>query len=104
MDKIEGIPRRADGRDRGDRIVELAACWAIVLIITGLFLWFPKIKTKAKKEASRDPVPEARQQADSPQGPARRSRLLDRGRHAVSHYDRLALVRPVGQQFSNHGN
>ena len=86
--------------------MELAACWAIVLIITGLFLWFPKNKTKAKEKKPRgDPVPEARQgQADSPQGPARRSRLLDRGRHAVSHYDRLALVRPVGQQFSNHGN
>jgi uncharacterized iron-regulated membrane protein len=28
----------------GDRIVELAACWTIVLIITGLYLWFPKKK------------------------------------------------------------
>ncbi|WP_293884253.1 PepSY domain-containing protein [Sphingomonas sp.] len=25
----------------GDRIVELAACWALVLIVTGLFLWWP---------------------------------------------------------------
>ena len=28
----------------GDRIVELAACWAVVLIVTGLYLWFPKKK------------------------------------------------------------
>ncbi|WP_076073145.1 PepSY-associated TM helix domain-containing protein [Sphingomonas montana] len=26
----------------GDRIVELAACWAIVLIATGLYLWWPR--------------------------------------------------------------
>jgi len=26
----------------GDRIVELAACSAVVLIVTGLYLWFPK--------------------------------------------------------------
>ncbi|MFT4089837.1 MAG: PepSY domain-containing protein [Asticcacaulis sp.] len=26
----------------GDRIVELAACWALVLIITGLYLWWPR--------------------------------------------------------------
>lgn len=28
----------------GDRIVELAACWAIVLIVTGLYLWLPRKK------------------------------------------------------------
>jgi len=26
----------------GDRIVELAACWALVLIVTGLCLWWPR--------------------------------------------------------------
>nr|WP_232337111.1 PepSY domain-containing protein [Lysinibacillus timonensis] len=26
----------------GDRIVELVTCWAIVLIVTGLYLWFPR--------------------------------------------------------------
>lgn len=26
----------------GDYIVELAACWALVLVITGLYLWFPR--------------------------------------------------------------
>lgn len=25
----------------GDRLVELAACWAIVMILTGLYLWWP---------------------------------------------------------------
>jgi uncharacterized iron-regulated membrane protein len=26
----------------GDRIVELAACWALVLMVTGLYLWWPR--------------------------------------------------------------
>jgi uncharacterized iron-regulated membrane protein len=30
----------------GDRLVELAACWTLVLIVTGLYLWLPKSKTK----------------------------------------------------------
>jgi uncharacterized iron-regulated membrane protein len=28
----------------GDRIVELAACWAVVLIVSGIYLWYPKKK------------------------------------------------------------
>jgi uncharacterized iron-regulated membrane protein len=28
----------------GDRIVELAACWALVLIATGLYLWWPRAR------------------------------------------------------------
>lgn len=28
--------------DVGDAIVELAACWALVLIVTGLYLWWPR--------------------------------------------------------------
>ena len=28
--------------DRGSMIVEIAACWAIVMILTGLFLWWPR--------------------------------------------------------------
>lgn len=28
--------------DRGSMIVELAACWAIVMIVTGLVLWWPR--------------------------------------------------------------
>lgn len=49
----------------GDRIVELAACWGIVLVITGLYLWFPRKHqgihgtliprlTKGKKILTRD--------------------------------------------------
>lgn len=30
----------------GDRMVELAACWTLVLIITGLYLWLPTRKGK----------------------------------------------------------
>jgi uncharacterized iron-regulated membrane protein len=28
--------------DRGSNIVELAASWAIVMIVTGLYLWWPR--------------------------------------------------------------
>lgn len=28
--------------DRGSNLVELAACWTIVLLLTGLFLWWPR--------------------------------------------------------------
>ena len=32
----------------GDRIVELVACWTIIMIISGLFLWYPRAKEKIK--------------------------------------------------------
>ena len=31
--------------ERGDAVVELAACWALMLIATGLFLWWPRGRT-----------------------------------------------------------
>ncbi len=45
MNKIEEIHGELMAGTIGDRIVELVACWAIVLIVTGLFLWFPRKKT-----------------------------------------------------------
>ncbi|WP_112182459.1 MULTISPECIES: PepSY domain-containing protein [Paraliobacillus] len=42
MDKIEEIHGELMAGTWGDRLVELAACWAIVLIVTGFYLWFPK--------------------------------------------------------------
>ncbi|MFC0560874.1 PepSY-associated TM helix domain-containing protein [Halalkalibacter alkalisediminis] len=30
----------------GDRLVELVACWTLVLILTGMYLWLPKNKCK----------------------------------------------------------
>ncbi len=30
----------------GDRIVELAACWTLILILSGVYLWFPKQKLR----------------------------------------------------------
>jgi len=31
----------------GDRIVELAACWALVLLVTGMILWWPRGRWRA---------------------------------------------------------
>lgn len=42
MDRIEELHGELMVGTIGDRIVELAACWALVLIVTGLYLWFPK--------------------------------------------------------------
>ncbi|WP_257535566.1 PepSY-associated TM helix domain-containing protein [Mesobacillus foraminis] len=42
MDKIEEFHGELMAGTLGDRIVELVACWAVVLIITGIYLWFPK--------------------------------------------------------------
>lgn len=47
MDKIEEIHGELMAGTIGDRIVELAASWAVVLIVTGSFLWFPKKVTGA---------------------------------------------------------
>ncbi|MDW7613789.1 PepSY domain-containing protein [Peribacillus simplex] len=44
MDKIEEIHGELMAGTLGDRIVELAACWAVVLIVSGLYLWYPKKK------------------------------------------------------------
>ncbi|WP_413303807.1 PepSY domain-containing protein [Bacillus sp. 1P10SD] len=44
MNKIEEFHGELMASTLGDRIVELAACWTIVLIITGLYLWYPKKK------------------------------------------------------------
>ncbi len=46
MDKIEEFHGELMAGTLGDRIVELAACWALVLIITGLYLWFPRKKLR----------------------------------------------------------
>ena len=37
----------------GSYLVELAACWSIVLIITGSYLWLTKAKTSAKEDSKR---------------------------------------------------
>ncbi|MBT2668540.1 PepSY domain-containing protein [Bacillus sp. ISL-4] len=46
MDKIEEIHGELMAGTLGDRIVELAACWAVVLIVSGLYLWYPKSKLR----------------------------------------------------------
>ncbi|MFB4165014.1 PepSY-associated TM helix domain-containing protein [Alteribacillus sp. JSM 102045] len=42
MNKIEEIHGELMAGTTGDRMVELAACWAIILIVTGIYLWWPK--------------------------------------------------------------
>ncbi|MGD6957434.1 PepSY-associated TM helix domain-containing protein [Rossellomorea aquimaris] len=46
MDKIVEFHGELMAGTIGDRIVELVASWAIVLIVTGIFLWFPRKKDK----------------------------------------------------------
>ncbi|MFD1173402.1 PepSY-associated TM helix domain-containing protein [Oceanobacillus picturae] len=42
MDKIEEFHGELMVGTLGDRIVELAASWGVVLIVTGIFLWLPR--------------------------------------------------------------
>ncbi|SFJ54867.1 Uncharacterized iron-regulated membrane protein [Thermoflavimicrobium dichotomicum] len=42
MDKIEKLHGELMAGTLGDRLVELAACWAIILLITRIFLWWPR--------------------------------------------------------------
>lgn len=42
MDKVEKIHGELMMGTMGDRIVELVTCWAVVLIVSGLYLWFPR--------------------------------------------------------------
>lgn len=44
MDRIEEFHGELMLGTTGDRIVELAACWALILVFTGLYLWFPRDK------------------------------------------------------------
>lgn len=46
MDRIEEFHGELMLGTTGDRIVELAACWALILVFTGLYLWFPRDKSK----------------------------------------------------------
>ena len=43
---LQAIARKIHGDlligDWGDYIIELAACWALVLLISGVYLWFPR--------------------------------------------------------------
>lgn len=50
MNQIEEFHGELMAGTAGDRIVELAACWAIVLIVTGAFLWWPQ-KRQNKRRA-----------------------------------------------------
>ena len=39
--------------DVGDAIVELASCWALVLVLTGLYLWWPRGAGRADKNSDK---------------------------------------------------
>lgn len=44
MNKLEEIHGELMAGTIGDRLVELAACWAIILLVTGVYLWWPRKK------------------------------------------------------------
>jgi uncharacterized iron-regulated membrane protein len=46
FNKIRSLHGELMAGKLGDRIVEMSACWAIILLITGLYLWFPRTKDK----------------------------------------------------------
>jgi uncharacterized iron-regulated membrane protein len=42
MNKIEKLHGELMIGTTGDRLVELAACWAMILLVTGIYLWWPR--------------------------------------------------------------
>jgi uncharacterized iron-regulated membrane protein len=42
MDKIEKFHGELMMGTVGDRLVELSACWAFILLVTGIYLWWPR--------------------------------------------------------------
>jgi uncharacterized iron-regulated membrane protein len=44
MNKVEKLHGELMIGTTGDRIVKMAACWAMILLITGLYLWWPRNK------------------------------------------------------------
>ncbi|WP_028401506.1 PepSY-associated TM helix domain-containing protein [Ectobacillus panaciterrae] len=44
MNEVESLHGKLMIGTTGDRIVEMAACWAMILLITGLYLWWPRNK------------------------------------------------------------
>ncbi|MCI4126518.1 PepSY-associated TM helix domain-containing protein [Bacillus haynesii] len=42
MNRLEALHGELMAGTIGDRIVELAACWSIILIVTGIYLWWPR--------------------------------------------------------------
>ncbi|WP_307891747.1 PepSY-associated TM helix domain-containing protein [Bacillus swezeyi] len=48
MNQLEALHGELMAGVIGDRIVELAACWSIILIITGIYLWWPRKSGKLR--------------------------------------------------------
>ncbi len=46
MNKLEKIHGELMAGTIGDRLVELAACWAVILLVTGIYLWKPRTKKR----------------------------------------------------------
>ncbi|GAK04359.1 LOW QUALITY PROTEIN: iron-regulated membrane protein [Geomicrobium sp. JCM 19037] len=48
MDRLADLHSELMAGTTGDRIVELVACWTIIMIVSGLYLWFPRKKNKVQ--------------------------------------------------------
>ncbi|SEM85389.1 PepSY-associated TM helix domain-containing protein [Lihuaxuella thermophila] len=46
MDQIEQVHGELMAGTWGDRLVELAACWAMILLTTGIYLWWPRDRNR----------------------------------------------------------
>lgn len=76
----------------GDRLVELAAGWGVMLVVSGLYLWWPRGRSSAGVLATPEPARTHRLAR-----PACRHRLLGRRVAAVHVAQRHDLDRGLGQ-------
>ncbi len=93
MNQIEEFHGELMAGTAGDRIVELAACWAIILIVTGAFLWWPRKKDKIKSVL----IPRFSKGKNVLAQTFCGTGLLDFSRYAFSRTNRPSMVRTVGQ-------
>lgn len=79
--------------DRGSMVVELAASWTIVMILSGLYLWWPR---QAKGWGRHRLSSTSRRIAHLLARPAQRDRHLDLGHGVILAPQRAALGKVVG--------
>ncbi|WP_265182115.1 PepSY domain-containing protein [Geomicrobium sp. JCM 19055] len=49
MDRLAELHSELMAGTIGDRIVELVACWTIIMIVSGLYLWLPRKKRQTSR-------------------------------------------------------
>ena len=88
----------------GDMVLEVFTCWAMLLVVSGLFLWWPR-KSRAQGGRVKHGVvkPAGAEGPGEVARPARDPGHVRRSRHAVRAGDRPVLVVVLGRDVQRRG-